>query len=165
MRLILLALMVSACASALASDFTSLEEQMNGREFQEAGLHKLSADELAALNAYIRERNLLPDSEGAPAEARTSGGEVLPPSVDLRGFENRETPDAIVSRIKGRFRGWQGNGTRFELENGQVWEQMDSETFAIDVDNPTVTIRNFAFGTWRLKVDGYNNQIRVRRIK
>jgi hypothetical protein len=151
--------------SAFAEDgFSSLEEQMTGKEFTASGLTKLSPAELEALNEWIRSHSVATlDAPKSRAVAATQGGS------DDRGFEVEKMGDAdkspIHSRIKGSFTGWDGQ-TIFELENGMIWEQADKDTFYIrEVENPEVTIEPGAFRTWRLSVTGYSSECRVERIQ
>lgn len=158
-RMLLISLVLSAFigGSALAQSFSSLEERMTEAEFKAAGLDKLSPEELARLNAFI-------------AEETGKVASTLPaatPMVDNRGFYERSGPDgAIITTISGEFRGWDGRGDRFTLDNGQVWEVTDSSTrLSVKLDNPEVTIEPGVLGAWYLKVQGYNTRARVKRIK
>jgi hypothetical protein len=146
-----------------AEGFSSLEEQMTGKEFTMAGLNKLSPEELAALNDWIRGRSLA--TLDAPAAATAAGAEAT--TGDQRGFKSKDDEDEtpINSRIIGRFSGWDGQ-TVFRLENGMIWVQDDKDTFYIKpTDNPQVTIERGMFGSWRLSVEGFNSECRVRRIQ
>ena len=138
--------------------FSSFEERMTGREFTEAGLHKLSEEELAALNEWVRQRSLAEHEQAQIAAAVQSAAGVS----DI----NNMPREIIVSSIVGSFSGWDGN-TEFVLENGMVWEQAGSDdTFATRrLENPIVTIRPALFGSWTLQVEGYNRRTRVRRIE
>jgi hypothetical protein len=158
MRLRLALLLVLATTGLQAQDFSSLEERMSAAEFRAAGLDKLSPEELAALNAWLRGR-----TAGRPAPA---GGALAPaPAQDRIGFHDTTEERMVVSRIVGQFTGWDGK-TRFELENGQVWQQAESATLkGISVDSPAVTIEPAFLGSWLLRVDGFNQRVRVRRIK
>lgn len=157
-----LSLLISAGAAAQTS-FSTLEERMTGKEFRDAGLHKLSDEELAALNRWIRQRSL--------AEGELPDGLVHEDSgdapADRRGLVGRGDSDdrPIHSRIVGTFNGWSGND-QFELENGMVWQQMDGRSFASrQMENPEVEISRGMFGGWYLQVEGYNARARVRRIR
>jgi len=160
-------LTLSLSASLFAAEgFSSLEEQMTGKEFTAAGLDKLSAEELAALNNWIRARSLA-TLEAPAAGAATAAVAAEATTGDQRGFKSKgdedETP--ITSRIVGRFSGWDGQ-TVFRLENGMIWVQDDKDTFYIKpIDNPPVTIEPGMFGSWHLSVEGYNSDCRVRRIQ
>ncbi len=84
------------------------------------------------------------------------------------GFENKiaaESADEIHSTILGDFNGWTGK-TIFKLANGQVWKQSQSGIMATKKKkNHPVTIKKGVFGSFRLKVEGLNSSINVKRIK
>jgi len=166
-RLLTAILTIALPLSLLAAEgFSSLEEQMNGKEYTAAGLNKLTPEELDKLNAWIRAHSLgTLDQPKAGAYAAASGGD----NQDERGFENQKISEMdrspITSRIKGGFTGWDGHAV-FELENGMIWEQADKDKFYIrEVQNPEVTIEPHAFHTWRIAVEGYASECRVRRIQ
>lgn len=152
-------LLALALPAAAQQGFSSLEEQMTGKEFESAGLEKLTPQELEALNQWIRGRSLATlDAARAPA---------LPP--DGRGFENQQIKNmdrtTITSRLVGTFSGWDGE-TVFTLENGMIWAQADKDKFYIrPIENPVVKIEPGAFKTWRLSVEGYGSECRVERIQ
>lgn len=160
-KLLLTLLLFAVSGQAMAQQaFSTLEEQMTGKEFTESGLEKLSAEELAALNNWIRSRSLATVAAGAAGTA-TSG--------DGRGFENQSIRDmdrsTITSRLVGAFTGWDGQ-TTFKLENGMIWQQADKDKFYIKaVQNPVVIIEPGVFKTWRLSVEGYESECRVERIE
>ncbi len=158
-RMLLISLVLSAfiSGSALAQSFSSVEERMTEAEFKAAGLDKLSPEELARLNAFI----------AAETGKVASSLPAATPAVDNRGFYERTGPGgAIVSSISGEFRGWDGKGDRFTLDNGQVWEVTDSSTrLSVKLDNPQVTVEPGVLGAWYLKVQGYNTRAPVKRIK
>ncbi|MFO7762646.1 MAG: hypothetical protein R6V61_02805 [Wenzhouxiangellaceae bacterium] len=135
---------------------------MTGRQFTETGLHKLSPEELAALNQWIRERSLA-EYEGPPED---DGNTAAPPSQPGEAPEiERMAREKFQSRIVGEFSGWSGN-TRFELENGMVWKQDERDRLRMQpVESPVVTITPGAFGVWRLSIEGYNRSVRVERIE
>lgn len=149
-----------------AEGFSSLEEQMTGKEFTAAGLDRLTERELAVLNDWIRRHSLAtldtPTSSSPVVAADVSEGE------DLRGLKTKSkekdrTP--ITSRIVGPFRGWDGK-TVFKLENGMIWEQADKDKFYIrEVENPVAIIEPGMFGTWHLHIEGYSSECRVERIQ
>lgn len=145
--------------------FSSLEERMTGREFRETGLYKLSEDELAALNRWIRQRSLAEEEPRQAGSTAASDGAGPAASEDRRGLRSSEDRSTIESRIVGSFTGWRGR-TEFELENGQVWRQAESGTFVVpEIQNPDVEIIPGMFNSWRLRVSGYNTRVRVERIR
>jgi len=72
--------------------------------------------------------------------------------------------DSVDSRIEGHFAGWYP-GTRIRLANGQVWQVTDGTSRFADVDNPKVTVRRGAIGSFFLDIDGVTPSPRVRRIE
>jgi hypothetical protein len=70
----------------------------------------------------------------------------------------------IVSRYVGEFTGWDGK-TIFTLENGQVWQQIQSGRLSWKATNPEITIKRGYLGGYRLSVEGVNKTVRVKRIK
>ncbi len=145
--------------------FSSLEEQMTGKDFQAAGLEKLSASELAALNAWIRSRSLATLDAPKAGTAKAYSG----PEGDMRGFDSEQTKKSerttITSQIVGKFTGWDGQ-TIFTLENGMIWEQADKDKFYVkELDNPVVNIEPGMFSTWRLSVEGHKKECKVKRIQ
>ena len=94
--------------------------------------------------------------------------EVLSQKIDQFGNETiaqvDEEPDQITSRILGEFKGWSGY-TKFQLENGQVWQQSSKGLLIVRINNPTVIIKKSFFGTYTLNVEGVNSSIKVRRTQ
>jgi hypothetical protein len=158
-----LALVLLPATALQAQEFSSIEERMSGAEYRAAGLDKLSDEELAVLNRWIRD-NL----SGSPQQASGVAPAGIAPtaSADRRGFPQDGGGEDIVSRIVGEFSGWSGSGQRITLENGMVWETTDpSSRLAVRLQDPGVRIRSGVAGAWFLRVDGYNTQVRVRRIQ
>lgn len=152
-----------------AEGFSSLEEQMTGREFTAAGLDKLTAQELEALNQWIQSRSLAtlagPAAPAAAAAAATAAPETTADQRGLRKEKEEEDRSTITSRIVGKFSGWDGESV-FKLENGMIWEQADNDKFFIrEVENPVAIIEPGIFGTWRLHIEGFNSECRVKRIQ
>lgn len=152
--MILLALLfVFSAYPASAATKASLQERMPEAEFRAAGLHKLSAEELARLDAWLA---------GDGAQAPTAGA-----AADPRGLEHRPVErTAITSRITGPFKGWRNPGEQVRLANGQTWEIVQfSGPLVVRLDNPEVYIEPASFGAWTLRVEGYNARAKVRRVQ
>ncbi len=169
MKKILLAIVAALFThTALAqTSFSSLEEQMTGKDFQAAGLEKLSASELEALNAWIRSRTLA--TLDTPKAGSATGAVYSGQDGDTRGFESKQNKSSdrttITSQIVGKFTGWDGQ-TIFTLDNGMIWEQTNKDKFYVkEVLNPVVHIEPGSFGTWRLSVEGYATECKVKRIQ
>lgn len=145
-----------------AEGFSTLEEQMSGKEFSAAGLDKLTEQELSALNAWIRARSLA-TLGAAPAVAASAAVAA----EDRRGFKDADDDErtTISSRIVGRFSGWDGQ-TVFKLENGMIWAQADKDKFYVkEMESPLAIIEPGMFGRWHLSVEGIDSECRVERIQ
>ncbi len=155
-------------AAMAAESFSTLEERMTDKEMQETGLDKLSDQELARLNEWLR-RHSVATLENAQAGAASDGGEI----TDTRGFELKKNKKkdsnlgkTIHAHIVGPFSGWKGKGTLFKLDNGMVWKQAEAGTFAIsEVTDPEITIERGLLGDWKLSVVGYATTVRVKRVQ
>ena len=107
--------------------------------------------------------------------AQSRGAEVLAVlSIASRGAEepdfgaeqlrNDEDAGDLTTRLAGPFTGWDGD-TVFRLENGQLWQQIDSSYLYSRAESPRVTIRRAAFGSYLLQVEGIGRTVRVRRLE
>ena len=109
-----------------------------------------------------------PRPAGAPAAP--TGAAVAPaaPAPEASRFGLPALPNAEVqtvqSEIPGHFNGWQA-GSRIRLANGQVWQVTDGTSRFANVDNPRVTVRRGALGSFFLEIDGVTPSPRVRRIE
>lgn len=168
MKKILLALVILSLIPPLvfADGFSSLEEQMTGKEFMAAGLGKLSEQELAALNDWIRRHSVATlDTPTAAPAAASSAAAPTAAAEDRRGLSKDADESPIRSAILGEFDGWDGQ-TVFKLENGMIWVQDDKDTFYVrDLENPVAVIEPGMFNSWHLHVEGYRSKTKVRRIQ
>ncbi len=140
----------------------NVEAQMSADEFRAAGLEKLTPQELAALNAWLQ-RKVVQETAKAVETAREEGREEV--VRKNRGFFDFGTNEAIESTIVGEFRGF-AKGRTYTLENGQVWEQVESASLAgVRRDNPKVSIKPGMLGNWFMKIENYNTAAKVRRVK
>jgi hypothetical protein len=149
-------LLAAFAVGASAQQFSSLQERMSSEQFKAAGLDKLSPQELASLNAFVRGEM---DKRVAAARGKQDPARA--------GFhESGEYREPIVSHIPGTFRGWDG-GTTFHLANGQVWRQIqsDSRLQGIRMQDPEVTIKPGLLGSWELSVKGYSAVTKVERVQ
>jgi len=151
-----------ACIAPVALAQTALpaiEKQMTPEEFKAAGLDKLSAEELARLNAWLG-RTL--DTETAKAAA-VAKQEV---EHESRGFFDFGSEEPIVAHIAGEFRSF-GKGKTYTLDNGQVWQQIDDAEMVVrPLTNPEVNIKPAMTGnSWYMAVGKYHSRAQVKRIK
>ena len=98
----------------------------------------------------------------------TSSVKEIDESIETFGNERiaqvEDETNQITSRILGEFKGWSGY-TKFQLENGQIWQQSSEGLLIVRINNPTVIIKKSFFGTYNLNVEGVNSTIKVRRIQ
>ena len=108
----------------------AIEKQMTPEEFKAAGLDKLSADELARLNAWLGRTHRHADREGGGrGQARRSSTRTAASSISDRKSRSPRT-------CSGEFRGF-GKGRIYTLDNGQVWQQIDDAQMAVrPLDQP-----------------------------
>ncbi|MGB5622979.1 MAG: hypothetical protein WBN65_10840 [Gammaproteobacteria bacterium] len=110
-----------------------------------------------------------PDPEAARPAATEATQQAAASGSGQFGVERMEDApgtdvEKIQSRYVGEFTGWDGK-TVFELENGQVWQQIGSGRMTYRVTNPMITIKRAFMGSYLLRVEGRNKSVRVKRIK
>lgn len=166
-KLLFLVFAFSISFAALATDsFSTFEERMSGKEFKEAGLDKLTAAELAALNDWARRHSVATLENAARGQA---GRPASVASEDKRGFEdqsNDELDKIINGTIDGTFNGSTGKGALFKLTNGMIWQQTEKDSFYVEpIENAKVTIEKSMMGRWHLSLVGSKKKVRVERIQ
>lgn len=144
-------------ASGQAAAFPGVQSAMSREAYEEAGMSKLSAEERARLDEFIR------------GYVATSSENAATAAVDQAVKEKKvrpTTPEVIQSSIVGPFRGYSGRNS-FTLENGQVWKQSQqvSRSFPL-VDSPPVLIikGDSILAGYRMYIAGGGN-IRVSRVR
>ena len=144
---------IPALAEEEVAEFHGVEKSMSEKAFKEAGLDKLTPEERARLDEFIRSYVTSKTQEAASV------------AVEKAVKDNRVSsqPQVIESRILGPFRGYNGR-SRFTLENGQVWAQSQQVTRGYPpIDSPPVIIVKGGWG-WRMYILG-GGDIRVSRVK
>lgn len=132
--------------------FPGVQQAMSPQAFDAAGLNKLSAEERARLDEFIR------------GYVATSNQQAATAAVDQAVKENKGAPPQVIeSNIVGPFKGYNGR-SRFTLANGQVWGQSQqvSRNYPLVQDPPVLLIKN-KLG-YRMYIAGGGN-IRVHRMK
>jgi len=149
----------AAPASVPQASQPPIQQQMSPDEFKAAGLDKLSADELARLNAWLG-RTI--DTQSAKAAALAKDKVVR----ENRGFLSFGSDEPIVAHLPGEFRGFAKHRI-YTLDNGQVWQQIGDEDLpGVRLTNPEVRINPAILGNmWYMKVGRYNTRAQVQRIK
>jgi len=139
-----------------------LKRQMSAEEFKAAGLDKLTAQELAALDAWLQRKVGQETAKVAETAKEEGRREVVQKN---RGFFDFGTAEPIESTLAGQFTGFARN-KQYVLQNGQVWQQIDDARLAgVRRDSPAVSIKPGLMGTWFLRIDGFNTAAKVQRIK
>jgi hypothetical protein len=102
-----------------------------------------------------------PESRAAPQAPKQQATEQFGMEQKARKEDTLET---IESYIPGAFEGWKPR-TRFALANGQVWQISDDSARVHYIDNPKVSIRRGALGSFYLEIEGTNISPRVKRLQ
>lgn len=144
-RLLVAITAVTVCVPQTGS--FSVERVMTAAEFREAGLNKLSPEELAALNRWVAKY---------AASVAIAASQISNPRAPA-------TPDVIESRIEGDFEGWDGE-TIFKLDNGQIWQQASYAYTYHYAYRPEVVIYRSDSG-YRMRVENVSDTIAVKRLK
>ncbi|AKC86098.1 hypothetical protein [Pseudoxanthomonas suwonensis] len=155
---LLLALAVATFAPAAvaqSSGRTAMEQQMTPEEFKAAGLHKLSAEELAALHDWVQRQQSgvagtaspattpAPAAAPLPADAAVAAGAAALSAAEIERIRE-EAREEGRKEVKETNRGFFdfgsdepikstlvgefrgfAKGNRYTLANGQVWEQVE----------------------------------------
>ena len=163
---LLLATLLALPPLALAQDAPPLQQAVSAEEFKAAGLDKLSAEELARLNAWLDRRVEQQASAAVAAAVEQAREEGRKEVVEKnRGFFHFGSEEPIEANIVGEFDGF-GSRKRYTLDNGQVWQQTDATTMAgVRKTNPKVRIKPGMMGVWYMRIDGYNTQAKVQRVE
>lgn len=146
-------------------------------DFRAAGLGKLTADEIARLDALVQRHREGLDAgrvnAGAVARDEASPAvkarEVSAPKAD-RDAKVVVAPGtriefaAVESRLTGTFTGWDPRGV-FALENGQRWREANGTTYVSPpLSAPKVRITPGALGTFWMEIEGVRLRVKVARV-
>lgn len=181
LRALIVAVALVTPALAAESIFPGLQSIMTDNEWKRSGLNRLSPDEIGVIDAALirhlvslQNRAPSPPPTAAAPNASTSASSA-PASAPLattprpglwerfglsaRALESdwRSQPP-LVAKVTT----WQGSNA-FVLENGQVWEGL--ETIPFELPGREVTIEARPGSNFALRLDEHSAVIRVRRIK
>ena len=187
LRIATMVLACFLCSVALAADKPlDVRDVMTATQFHATGLDKLTPEQLDAFNAWLATyahahapaTAIAASAAVAPAApasavpmpaAAVAAPNPAPSATSTASFgketmtsEQRGEPDRIESRILGNFNGWNGRSV-FTLENGQVWQQADSSSFDVSLQDPKVVIKRLGLG-YLLTLPGHSGSVFVRRI-
>ena len=141
----LCAFILVVCPTVRAQDEESIKQAMSPEEFHNAGLDKLTDEELRNLDRWLQGDR---EKTARKAAARTS----------------RTKMDLVVSRVAGTFPGLTGK-TIIQLEDGTVWRQANKYDHfkGSPVDHPGAAVVHTVMG-YKMRIEGvpefYVNPVR-----
>jgi len=145
----------SQLSAAEEKSFQGLQKTMDAETYEKAGLSKLTSDERAALDEFIK--NYVASKQKAAAEVAAT--EAVEHAVKERKVR---PPEITESKIIGIFKGYNPK-TRFQLTNGQTWKPTNDEIVQhIAVESPNVVIYRDMFG-YKMFVEGMI--VRVKKVQ
>lgn len=171
-----LGLTVSLAGAAVADDLSG--ELQRCAQLENAEVRLACYDALASISASRPQ----PQPATSASEATTPRNTPSPPAQSVAGQAPQQESGPslaqrvfgmlpgggevreIESRVVGEIRNLR-EGTRFELENGQVWQQVERTNRNYRATNPRVEIREGFMNSYRMRLEGLNGRIRVRRVK
>jgi hypothetical protein len=143
------------------ANFPGVKQALTPEQYAAAGLGKLSPDEQAKLDQYLRAY-----FSGATQQVvKAAVAQASATAVDQAVKENKvEPPQLIESKILGTVDGWPARGKTFTLENGQRWKTTDNENrYFPPVTDPEVFLVKDFFG-YKMAIAG-GGVTRVIRVK
>ena len=163
-------LALSLAATAAADDLR--EELERCAQLQNAEVRLACYDALAEISAAQPQQAVSAIDAPAPSGSTQAVSEPVTQPESDRSLAQRVfgmlpgggEVSEIESRVVGEVDGLSA-GTRFELENGQVWRQVDRTDRNYRATNPKVTIKEGFMNSYRMRFEGLNARIRVRRVK
>lgn len=165
-----LAIMFSASFAVFAqSAYVDIEKRLTAEQRRATGLDGLATEQLALLNALLRDgeaARIAEAKEEAKTEVRVEAARNRPvmsgPRADSGFIGLNDAP--IRSRVKGEVRGW-APGDVFVLENGQQWKVLKGGmTLSKPLQSPEIVVVPGVAGRWFLQVDEDMPKARVYRI-
>ena len=112
----------------------------------------------------IKEEQKTTTEETSTDASVTRKSDNINESSDNFGKVIESETNEISSRISGQFNGWDGD-TKFNLENGQIWQHSGNGILKVSMNNPKVTIEKGRFRDFIFSVEGYNSKVKVKRVK
>jgi len=150
-----------------------LQSLLSPEEFKNAGLEKLTPDELGALEAALLKHHALPKAKkGKSTVAPAAASSGSPKKADddfgaeqLSRPKSEDTPSELHSRIEGALQEFSGRAV-FVLENGQIWQQRIPQAyyFPHKLVNPEVIITK-GLGGYKMAIVAADAVVFVKRIQ
>lgn len=132
--------------SGKAPPVLEVQKLMSASEFRRSGLHKLSAEEIDALNVWLSQFAV-----------------KLYGAVSATADNMNAVHSVIETQIEGEFEGWDGE-TIFKLANGQIWQQSSYAYTYHYAYRPKILIYKSG-AVYRMKVENVDGTIQVKRLK
>ena len=170
----LLALFLCAATAAFAqtdpvAKFPGIKVVMTPEEYIRAGLSNLTPDQLGVIDAAIIRHYVSTVEHVANLQAAQITQQNIADEHKRGWLTHFGMPDLSMMTdwrnqpsLKAHCKGWVG-GNSFELDNGQVWEGL--ETLTTEVADRDVELQPRPDGAFALIVNGKNTTLRVHRIK
>lgn len=166
-----LTLLFVSFAAVAQSDYVEIEKRLTPEQRHATGLDTLSPEQLALLNALLREsetKSIADAEQAARAEARVEASaeaKASAPATDPgAGRFIGLNDEPIRSRLKGEVSGWEP-GYVFELENGQQWKVLKGKMKLYKpLQAPEILVVPGIAGRWFLQVHEDMPKARVYRI-
>ena len=165
----ILVLVLAAVSLGVAAQqaYVAIEKRLTPEQLHDTGLDKLSPEQLARLNALLRD-----DAAQAQTQtiAQTRALIAKEPTVERTGDQRGAMSylgmdvERITTRLKGTVTGWEP-GTEFHLENGQVWKVLKGQMkLRKPIESPEIVLVPGIAGRWFLQVNEDLPKARVYRI-
>jgi hypothetical protein len=129
-----------------------LSKVLTKGQYEALDVDSMTIDQKQALIAALRSAYAAGKSESTPE-----------PAAPRTAMEPPATNDVVESKIDGEFEGWEGE-TVVKLLNGQIWQQSDYYYHYHYAFMPDVLVYRSG-GDWKMKVEGVDKPVGVRRIR
>ena len=139
----------------------SISKLMSHDDFVKSGLTKLNDNEIKVLNEWFQNytQSIVKTNVTIMAVTNNEPAIVKQIVVEPRQFEE----SVIETEIDGDFEGWDGE-TIWKMKNGEVWQQSSYAYHYFYASDPKVLIYR-ADSSWKMKVDGDDDSVEVKRLK
>lgn len=167
---------VLATATFAQSSYPGLQKMLSAAEWQRAGLHQLTPDQIGVIDAALI-RYLATEARSVVAASQPPSSPTPPPGatpaeaavVRSRFWEKfglgagAATADwRTQAPMTAKVTAWQG-ANRFVLDTGQVWEGLESIPY--EILGQAITIEARPMGAFALKLNENSVAVRVHRLK
>ncbi len=156
---------------ARADVFPGLKVIMTAEDYARAGLDKLTPDQIGVIDAALIRHFTASVNVAAERKAADQVAVATTQAVAVErkrgvlerfGVPTLSNDWKIEPVLKARATGWVG-GNSFQLDNGQVWEGL--ETISFELAGRDIEIQSRPGNAYALTIEGKNTTIRVRRLK